>query len=93
MAAIVLGLTVLVYWVVYWVFLFGDYYLVWTDAGGMLKLLFPVAALCNVIGIVVSIWRIGRGPRGPVIIVLVLNALPLIVGAGFFVWLFFGFRM
>jgi len=93
MAALVLGLVVLAYWVAYWVFVFGDYYLAWTDAGGMLKLLFPVAVLCNVVGVFVSIWRIRKGSKGPAIVSLVLNSLPLLAGAGFFIWLFFGFKM
>jgi hypothetical protein len=93
MVPVLLGLAVLAYWVVYWVFLLGDYYLALTDAATVLRLLFPVAVLCNLVGIMASIWRIGRGPKGPALAALALNALPLIAVAGLFAWLFFGLKM
>ncbi|MBN1510297.1 MAG: hypothetical protein JW955_25845 [Sedimentisphaerales bacterium] len=93
MMAALLGLIVLAYWVVYWVFLLGDYYLVLTGVATALRLLFPAVVLCNVICVMVSIWRIGKGRKRLALTALVLNALPLIVSAGIFAWLFFGLRM
>jgi hypothetical protein len=93
MAALLLGLIVLAYWVVHWVFLLGDYYLTSTGVAVTLKLLLPVAVSCNLVCIVASICRIRHGRRGRVLASLVLNALPLIVSAGIFAWLFFGLRM
>ncbi len=93
MAPTRLGLIALVCWVVYGVFLLSDLYLWYPVAGIALRLLVPWALLCNLGGIAMSIARVRKDKPSAVILGLILNTVPPMIVAAFFLWLFFGFRM
>jgi len=88
-----LGLIALPWWVAFGVFLFLDLCLRYPVAGAALRLLMPLALLCNLVGIAMGLGRIRRDSRRAVVTALVLNAVPPAFFATFFLWLFFGFKM
>lgn len=93
MTPIRLGLIALPWWVAYGVFLFSDLYLRYPVAGIALRLLAPWAVLCNLVGIGIGLVRIRKDGKRMIVLGLVLNAVPPMVAAGFFLWLLFGFKM
>jgi hypothetical protein len=93
MTPIRLGLIALLCWVAYGVFLFSDLYLRYPVAGIALRLLVPWAVLCNLFGIGMGVARIRKDRKSAVLLGFVLNAVPPMIVAGFFLWLFFGFKM
>jgi hypothetical protein len=93
MTPIRLGLIALPGWVVYGVVLFSDQYLRHPVAGIVLRLLMPLALLCNLVGVAMGLARIRKDTKTGVVLGLVLNAVPPMIAAGFFLWLFFGFKM
>ncbi|MDI9433414.1 MAG: hypothetical protein QM570_16985 [Planctomycetota bacterium] len=88
-----MGLIALPWWVAFGVFLFLDLYLRYPVAGAALRLLMPLALLCNLVGIAMGLGRIRCDSRRAVVVGLVLNAIPPVFFAAFFLWLFFGFKM
>ena len=93
MTPIRLGLIALPWWVVYGVFLFSDLYLRHPVAGIALRLLMPLALLCNLAGVAMGLARIRKDTKTGVVLGLILNGMPPVIVAGFFLWLFFGFKM
>ena len=89
----VLGLIALACWVAYSAFVMLDLYLRYPVAGMALRLLVPWAVLGNLAGIVVAIVRARRDGKLLLVVGLVLNAVPPLIMAGLFFWLFFGFKM
>ena len=95
MLAVYLGTLTLLYWLCFGIVIVGDLYLSYPEMGMVVKVLFPLAVLCNVAGIVSAITRLVRR-RGTIttgIAGLALNVLPLAGALCFFLWLFFWFRM
>jgi len=88
-----LGVVALGIWVVYITFVMLDLYLRYPVAGIALRLLVPWAALCNLVGIGLGLVRIRKDQKRMIVLGLVLNAVPPMIAAGFFLWLFFGFKM
>lgn len=80
------------YWVSFYVCVFADLYMTWLVGALALKLLFPVAFVVNMTGVVLALllpmksrlWRIAA---------VVLNAAPLAAAAYFLWWLLFGVRI
>lgn len=93
MTATRLGLIALVCWVAYGVFLLSDLYLRFPVAGIALRLLVPWALLCNLVGIGIGITRLRKDKVSVIALGFLLNAVPPMIAAGFFLWLFFGFKM
>ena len=93
MTPIRLGLIALVCWALYGVFLISDFYMRYPVAGIALRLLVPWAPLCNLGGIAMSIARVRRDKPSAVVLGLALNIAPPTIAAGFFLCLFFGFKM
>lgn len=93
MTPIRLGLVALPWWAAFGVFLFWDLYLWYPVAASAVRLLMPLALLCNLAGIAMGVGRIRRDSRRAVVVGLVLNVVPPTFFAAFFLWLFFGFKM
>jgi hypothetical protein len=90
---IVLGVIALGCWAAHGAFLMLDLYLDYPVAGMALRLVVPWAALGNLVGIVMAIVRARKDGKLLLIAGLILNGVPPIIMVGFFVWLFFGFKM
>ncbi len=93
MTPVRLGLIALPWWTAFGVFLFLDLYLRYPVAASALRLLMPLALLCNLAGIAMGLVRIRRDSRRAVVVGLVLNAVPPMFFITFFLWLFFGLKM
>jgi len=80
------------YWVTFYVCVFGEFYMTWLVGALALKLLFPVAFVANIAGVVLALlfpmngrlWRIAA---------VILNAVPPAAAAYFLWWLFFGVKI
>ncbi len=90
---IVLGVAALGCWAAYGAFLMLDLYLDYPVAGMALRLVVPWAALGNLVGLVMAIARARKDGRLMLAAGLILNGVPPIIMVGFFLWLFFGFKM
>jgi len=90
---IVLGVAGLVCWAAYGAFLMLDLYLDYPVAGMALRLVVPWAALGNLVGIVMAVTRARKDGTFLLVVGLILNGVPPIIMVGFFLWLFFGFKM
>ncbi len=93
MTPIRLGLIALVCWVLYSAFLRSDLYVRYRVAGIALRLLVPWALLCNLVGIGMDMARVRKDEASAIILGGVLNIAPPTIAAGFFLCLFFGFKM
>ncbi|MBP7828365.1 MAG: hypothetical protein KA248_00460 [Kiritimatiellae bacterium] len=87
-----IGWGALGYWVVFWIFVYGDFYLSRPVAATALKLFFPVACLMNLYGLVtaLSLWSVRRREAAGL---LLLHAPPLAAVAYGIWWLFFGVKI
>ena len=90
---VALGVIALGCWAAYSAFVMLDLYLQYQMAGIALRLLVPWAALCNLVGIVMAIARAREDGKPLLVAGLIVNVVPPILMAGFFLWLFFGFKM
>jgi hypothetical protein len=95
MRAIFLGAATLLYWLCFGIVIVGDLYLSYPEMGMVVKILFPLAVLCNVAGTVSAIIHLVR--RRSTLIAgiagIALNVLPLVSVLCFFLWLYFWFKM
>jgi hypothetical protein len=81
-----------VYWVSFYACIFEDLYMTWPIGALALKLLFPVAFVANITGVVMALllpmksrlWRIAA---------VALNAAPPAAAAYFLWWLVFGVKI
>lgn len=80
------------YWVSFYVCVFGDLYMQWLVRGLALKLLFPVALVANITGVVLALLSPMKG-RLWRITAVALNIAPLAIAGYFLWWLFFGVRI
>ena len=71
-------------------FVFQDWYLDWPLAGLLLKALLPIALVVNIVGSILGITAFPAGERPRQAAALALHGIPLVAGAGFVWWLFFG---
>ena len=87
-----IGWIALVYWVLFGVFLCGDLYLSWQTVGLLIKVLFPLACLANLFGLItaLSLWKIRRREAAGL---LLLHGPPLAAVAYGIWWLFFGVKI
>jgi hypothetical protein len=81
-----------VYWVLLYVFIFGDLYISWPSAALVMKVLSPVMLIANITGVVFSLLSPING-RFRRLGTIALNAVPPIAAAWFIWWLFFGVRI
>lgn len=95
MLEIFLGVATVLYWLCFGIVMLCDLYLSYPALGTVVKVLFPIAVLVNVAGIISAITRMHRrsctvaaGIAG-----LALNVIPLVSVTCFILWLFFGFKM
>lgn len=80
------------YWAPFYVFIFRDLYLSWPAAAAVLKVLFPLALVANLAGVVLGLVFPAEG-RLRAIGAVTLNAVPPVAAACFLWWLFFGVRI
>jgi predicted membrane-bound mannosyltransferase len=95
MLAIFLGVATVLYWLCFGVVMLYDLYLSYPALGMVVKVLFPIAILVNVAGIISAITRMRRRSSTVTagIAGLTLNVLPLVSVMCYLLWLFFGFKM
>ena len=89
---ITVGLVILSYWVVFYLDIFQGWYLSHPSSGLILKTIMPVAFLINIAGVIFGCIFATRERRIG-IMVIAIYGVPLIMGALFFWWLFFGVKI
>jgi hypothetical protein len=90
---IMAGCTIFAYWIVFYIFVFGDVYLFWPMAGLLIKVLLPFAFAANIAGMILAVVRIPTEQNVEKAMALALHGIPLVSGVGFIWWLFFGVRI
>lgn len=86
-----IALTTLSFWGLFAVGVYFDLYLMHLLLGTILKSLLPIAVLSNIAGLVVGVISLARrrNRRGRSVLVIVLNALPLLaIGSVLYWWIF-----
>ena len=90
--AVAVGCVAVPYWILYYVFVFGDLYFDHPGPALVLKPLFPIFLASHITGLIIGvISRKASGRRA--ILAVGLNGAPLILAVGFFWWLFFGVKI
>jgi hypothetical protein len=90
-----LALLTLPYWILFTTDLFLDLHLTYVTLGMVLKMLLPVALLCNVVADIIGIVSLmKKSPWKKLTLVgLILNTLPLLGIGWMFFWWTFIFKM
>ena len=90
---IAVGCVIIALWVMFYVFIFQDLYLYCNSSVDLiLKTTLLVVIVTNIAGVIFGCIVSARDrPRG--IMVIALYGTPLLVGAGFLWWLFFGVKI
>lgn len=89
---IAVGCVISAYWVMFYAFVFQDWYLYNPLADSAVKLMLPLALLADIAGVILGcVIAVRERLRG--IMVIALYGAPLLVGAGFLWWLCFGVKI
>ena len=91
--SLLIGFVLLPCWLLFYVFVFQDFYLSWPVAGMVLKVVLAPAPVANLVGILFALGSLPAVGARRAFAGIVLNGIPLLIGAWFLWWLFFGLRI
>lgn len=93
--SLAIALITLPFWGLFGVNLYFDLYLTQPSLGVMLKVLFPIATLSNIVGVVVGVVSAVRSRRRRIRALAggALNVLPILVMGAVLYWWVFLFKM
>ena len=86
------GSVVLAYWLIFYLYVFQDRYLDSPTVGLFIKTILPVAVIIGIVGLILGCMAVSNQRQWGNIVVA-LYGVPLLAGAGFFWWLFFGVKI
>jgi len=89
---ITVGSVVLAYWLIFYLYVFQDWYLDNLTVGLILKITMPVAVIIDVAGLIFGCIAAANRRRGGSMVIALYGA-PLLAAGGFFWWLFFGVKI
>jgi len=87
-----LGLLIVPYWIVFYLFVFSDWYLELPLPALILKVLLAPALITNLSGLFFG-FRLTRAGTAKKTVSLLVHLIPLLAAGGFFAWLFFGVKL